>query len=196
MTETANLNLPLMEPAQSQPHAIYNAAMAILDALNFGATMTVIGEQGSPTFVATNISTLVFNGCTVELLAAGIVSVTPSGGQVLLQLNLSDLTTTISAGTSRAYLRSPRAFTITAVRASLLTASSSGVVTVDINKNGATILSTKLTIDANEKTSTTAATPPVISDANIADDDELTFDIDGGGTGAAGLIVSIIGSPA
>jgi hypothetical protein len=52
-------------------------------------------------------------------------------------------------------------------------------------------LSTKLTIDANEKTSTTAATAAVISDSTIADDAEITFDIDTAGTGAKGLIVSM-----
>ena len=43
----------------------------------------------------------------------------------------------------------------------------------------------------SEKTSTTAATAAVISDSAIADDAELTFDIDTAGTGAAGLKVRI-----
>lgn len=113
---------------------------------------------------------------------------------LVLQLALSDLTTALTTGTSNAYVRAPRAFTITAVRASLLTVSSSGTVTVDINVNGSTILSTKLTIDASEKTSVTAATPAVVSSASVSDDDEITFDIDAAGTGAKGLIVTVIGS--
>lgn len=107
------------------------------------------------------------------------------------QLSLSDLTTALTTGTSKAYFRSPFALTLTGIRASLLTASSVGVVTVDMNKNGATILSTKLTIDANQTTSVTAATPPVFSDTSVADDDILTFDIDTAGTGALGLIVAL-----
>ncbi len=97
-------------------------------------------------------------------------------------------TQVITTGTAKKTWRLP-ACTVQEVRASLTTASSSGVVTVDINEGGTTILSTKLTIDANEKTSETAATAAVISDATIADDAEMTIDIDGAGTGAVGLKV-------
>jgi hypothetical protein len=45
-----------------------------------------------------------------------------------------------------------------------------------------------------EKTSTTAATPAVISDSALADDAEITIDIDGAGTGAKGLKVYLIGT--
>ena len=86
----------------------------------------------------------------------------------------------------------PRAIQNLTVRASLLTASTSGAVTVDINKNGSTILSTKLTIDQDEKTSVTAATAAVLTSATAAADDEITIDIDGAGTGAKGLIVTLL----
>ena len=90
----------------------------------------------------------------------------------------------------------PRAVTLTAVRASLTTAQASGTIfTVDINEGGTSILSTKLTIDNTEKTSTTAATPPVISDTALADDAEITIDIDQIGNGSAkGLKVMLIGN--
>ena len=80
----------------------------------------------------------------------------------------SDESTALTTGTAKVTCRAPCAMTVTAVRASLATASSSGVPTVDINEGGTTILSTKLTIDASEKTSTTAATAAVISDTAIA----------------------------
>jgi hypothetical protein len=108
----------------------------------------------------------------------------------------SDETTAITTGTAKATFRMPFALTVTAVRATLTTASSSGTPTIDINDGGTTILSTKLTIDANEKTSTTAATPAVISDTALADDAEITIDVDTAGTGAAGLKVWIIGTRA
>lgn len=108
----------------------------------------------------------------------------------------SDETTAITTGTAKVTFRMPFAMTLTAVRASLTTASTSGVVTVDINEGGSTILSTKLTIDQDEKTSTSAATPAVISDAALADDAEMTIDIDGAGTGATGLKVLLIGTRA
>ncbi len=112
---------------------------------------------------------------------------------VVLTIPVGDLTTAITAGTTKAYLRAPFAFTLEAVRASLLTGSASGDVTIDVNEAGVSVLSTKLSIDATEKTSTTAAVPAVISDANIADDAELEIDIDAAGTTAAGLIVTLIG---
>ena len=124
----------------------------------------------------------------------GVSDSATSSTPVLIGVALSDETTAITTGNAKATIRAPYAFTLTAVRASLNTASSSGIPTVDINEGGSTILSTKLTIDANEKTSTTAATPVVISDSAIADDAELTFDIDVAGTGAKGLVVWLIGT--
>lgn len=113
---------------------------------------------------------------------------------VSFQLAASDLTTALVAGTNVAYFRAPFQFRLTAVRASLLT-SGTGLTTVDINVGGATVLSTKLTIDSTENTSETAATPPVISGDGVIDDDELVaIDIDAVGTGAAGLIVTLIGA--
>lgn len=121
---------------------------------------------------------------------------TGPAADTVIMLAVSDETTAIEAGTGKLSFRMPHAFTLSAVRASLKTASSSGAVTVDINENGATILSTKLTIDQGEKSSTTAATPAVISDANLTDDAEMTVDIDGAGSGATGLKVTLIGVPA
>ena len=111
-------------------------------------------------------------------------------------LACSDLTTALAAGTGKAYFRMPYGFTLTAVKASLMTAQASGsIFTVDINKNGTSVLSTKLTVDNTEKTSATAATPAVISSAAFLADDEVTIDIDQvGDAGAKGLIVELIGN--
>jgi hypothetical protein len=108
----------------------------------------------------------------------------------------SDETTALTAGTAKITFRMPRAVTLTAVRASLTTAQASGTIfTVDINEGGVSILSTKLTIDNTETTSTTAATPSVISDTALADDSEITIDIDQIGNGTAkGLKVMLIGN--
>jgi len=85
--------------------------------------------------------------------------------------------------------------TLLEVRASLSTAQTSGsIFTVDINENGTSILSTKLTIDNTETTSTTAAAQPVISDSAIANDAEMSIDIDQVGDGTAkGLKVYLFG---
>lgn len=108
----------------------------------------------------------------------------------------SDESTAITTGTAKATFRMPFAMTVSSVRATLSTASSSGAVTVDVNDGGTSIFSTTLTIDASEKTSTTAATAAVLSDTALADDAEITIDIDGAGTGAKGLKVALIGTRA
>jgi hypothetical protein len=108
----------------------------------------------------------------------------------------SDETTALTAGTNKVKFRMPYAFTVTEVRASLSTAGTGAqLVTVDINESGTSILSTKITIDATETTSVTAATAPVIADTSLADDAEMTVDIDFIDTGGVskGLKVSIIG---
>lgn len=107
----------------------------------------------------------------------------------------SDETTALTTGLAKVTFRMPYAFTLSAVRASLSTAQTSGsVLTVDINEGVSSILSTKLTIDNTEKTSTTATTPVVISDTALTDDTEITIDIDQVGDGTAkGLKVYLIG---
>jgi hypothetical protein len=114
---------------------------------------------------------------------------------VEIQLACSDETTALTTGASKVTFRMPCAMTVTSVRASLTTAQSSGsTFTVDINEDGTSILSTKLTIDNTEKTSVTAERP-VISDSSLADDAEITVDIDQVGDGTAkGLKITIIGT--
>lgn len=129
-------------------------------------------------------------------LAAGLViSGTEIRATESFVIACSDETTNLTTGTAKVKWRMPYAFTVTAVRASLTVAQTTGsIFTVDINESGTSILSTKLTIDNNELTSTTAATPAVISDADLADDAEMSIDIDQIGTALAkGLKVTIIG---
>ena len=134
------------------------------------------------------------NQYTLAQLADGIQ---PSLSQSFI-VACSDETTALTTGTAKATFRMPYAFTLTAVRASLTTAGTGvNLVTVDINEGGSTILSTKITIDANETTSVSAVTQPVISDASLANDAQMTIDIDqidSGGV-SAGLKVTLIGYP-
>lgn len=134
----------------------------------------------------------------------GELGLTPSGSRATVKARLdsidvtqiacSDESTAITTGGAKATFRVVGAKDLVGVRASLSVAQTSGtVVTVDVNKNGTTVLSTKLTIDNTEKTSTTAATAAVISVASFADDDEVTIDIDLVGDGTAkGLKVSLL----
>lgn len=109
-----------------------------------------------------------------------------------IQIACSDESTAITTGTAKVTFRMPYAFTVTDVRASVNTAPTGSTILIDINEAGTTILSTKLMIDASEKTSTTAATPYVISDASLADDAEITIDFDQVGSTIAGKGVKVI----
>jgi hypothetical protein len=115
---------------------------------------------------------------------------------LIIPIACSDETTALTAGTAKVTFRMPCAMTLTDVRASVTTAPTGGtLLTVDVNESGTTIISTKLTFDASEKTTTTAATPRVISDSSLADDAEITIDIDaiGSTVAGAGLKVYLIG---
>lgn len=111
---------------------------------------------------------------------------------------VSDESTDLTTGTGKVTFRMPYAMTLTDIRASVNTAPTGSTIIVDVNEGGSTILSTKLTIDASEKTSTTAATAAVISDSALADDAEITIDIDQVGSTVAGtgLKVTFIGTRA
>ena len=115
-----------------------------------------------------------------------------------IQLACSDETSALTAGTAKVTFRMPYAMTLTAVRASVTTAPTGSTLVVDINEGGTSILSTKLSIDATEKTSTTAASAAVISDSALANDAEITIDIDqiGSTIAGAGLKVTFIGTRA
>lgn len=137
-------------------------------------------------------------GEAVVLVASGGNWIITSGREAdeVLLVALSDETTTITTGTAKATIRMPYAMYLSEARSNLNTASSSGLPTVDVKEGGTSVFSTLLTIDATEKTSTTAATPAVISDHLLADDAEITFDITVAGTGAKGLKVALIGKRA
>ncbi|MDO8682403.1 MAG: hypothetical protein Q7N50_02845 [Armatimonadota bacterium] len=122
--------------------------------------------------------------------AAGVLGCRAEVIAVALGNEVTPITATAAAVVT---FRMPYAFTVSQVKASLTNASSSGTPTFDINESGTTILSTKLTIDATELTSATAAVPAVISDANLAADAPITIDIDVTGVSAAGAKVYLIG---
>ncbi|MFL4516286.1 hypothetical protein [Stenotrophomonas pavanii] len=86
------------------------------------------------------------------------------------------------------------------IYATLSAAQPSGLpLTIDVNRNGTSILATKLSFDSNERTTATAATPPVLVAGGdvLAKGDEITIDVDQVGTaGARGLRVYLVGQRA
>ena len=136
------------------------------------------------------------NGQRLEAASGEATGLKWAGDPVCIAIAVSDETTAITTGTAKVTFRMPWAMTVTAVRASLSTASTSGNPTFDINEGGTSILGTKLSIDANEKTSITAASAATITDSALADDAEITIDVDAAGTGAKGAKVYLIGTKA
>ncbi len=112
------------------------------------------------------------------------------------QIACSDLTSDLEINPEAAYFRIQQPIRISDVRASVLEASVSGAITIDITVNGVSMFSTKLTIDQDETTSTTAAVPYVATIDTLANDDLIVIKIDAPGAGARGLIVSIQGTVA
>ena len=169
-----------------------------------GSTRTLIADS-TPTFTH-SANLLVLGSANVTAAAGDIIDLVGEGsgvsrmarytlanGKPLIEpaeilIAVGDETTAITTGTNKLTFRMPFAMTLDALpRASLTTASSSGVVQVDINEAGTTIFSTELTVDANETSSETAATPAALSDTSLADNAVITIDIVAAGTNAAGL---------
>ena len=119
------------------------------------------------------------------------------GVEEVIIVALSDETTDLASGTGKATFHMPFAMTLTKVKASCNQAPQGQSIIVDINEASAsgTILSTKLSIDANETTSETAASAAVISDNALADNAIIIFDIDqvGTSTKGTGLKVTLYG---
>jgi hypothetical protein len=165
------------------------------------ASTTVAGKQENATTAEVDTGTAVDRTITPDALNGSSPAIAATNITVLpveIGLACSDETTDLTTGTAKLTFRMPHAMTLTGVRANVNTAPTGSVLTVDINEGGVSVLSTKLTIDATEKTSQTAVTPPVISDSALADDAEITIDIDGVGSTIAGkgLKVWLIGTRA
>jgi hypothetical protein len=135
-------------------------------------------------------------------------AVTPDGlagsvyGTRYIALTVADSNTTPSTGDGQAHVVIPSAFNgydVVSVLGAVTTVSSSGTPTFALRRlrsgSAVDVLSTNVTIDANEYTSGTAATPPVINTSNddLQTGDILLCDLDTVGTGAKGhqLLVGV-----
>ena len=92
-----------------------------------------------------------------------------------------------------AQIRMPFAFELSELpRAFCNTAPTGANLQFDIEEAGSTIFSTKLEIDATEKTSTTATTPCVLSDTTLANDAIISFNCDQIGSTVAGAGIKLV----
>ena len=156
-------------------------------------TYTIYADVGETIILGTFDVVNGSDGATGDTGATGAAGLDGSADIIAC---CSDEVTDLTTGDAKVTFRMPYAMTLTGVRASVTTAPTDATIIVDINEGGVSILSTLLTIDATEKTSTTAAVPVVISDSSIADDAEITIDIDQVGSTIAGtgLKVSFLGA--
>lgn len=91
----------------------------------------------------------------------------------------ADETSNMSTGVAKATFHAPFDAEILEAFVGLTEAQPSGaILTIDLNINGASILSTKITVDNTELTSLTATTPPAFSSTAVVKGDRFSVDID------------------
>jgi titin len=125
----------------------------------------------------------------------------PAGGgssaDPILFYTLSSETASASASDTVPVLRirAPFAFTITNIRASCSVSDGATSTVIDVHGNSdTTILSSKLIVEANEKSSTTSTFPVTVNLPNIADDSEISFYLDSIGSATRGVKIAIYGT--
>lgn len=132
-----------------------------------------------------------------------IVGTISNEDEVTIELDVSEInkyepaiislsgTGEISIGEGVEEIEMPFAGEFTSVGAFVIVSPTGSGIVVDIEKNGTSILSTLITIDAGDTTSRDATNQPVISTASFAEGDIISFNIDqvGASTPGEGLKV-------
>jgi hypothetical protein len=154
------------------------------------------GNYPGPTVAKVNgVAVTVAPATGYQLFATGAAAATWQPPPRLLELKVIDDATVLTTGEGKLIVCIPLALNgcnLTAVAAYVTTVSSSGLPSVglrNVTQAAVEMLSTNITIDANETTSYTAATAPVIDTNNdgVVTGDLIAVDVDAAGTGAKGL---------
>ena len=173
-----------------------NGSASNITMTDVNAQIQFVSDDNSPdNWVGVNLSQItVGTGLTKT---GSVVAIDQTHLKQTIAIACGDEVTATAAATAVVTFHMPYAFTLTGIKAGVTTAPVGSVLTVDLNEAGSTCLTTKLTIDAGEKTSGTAATAAVIGGAGpaLADNALMTIDVDGvgSGTAGAGLKVYLIG---
>ena len=139
------------------------------------------------------------NATTIASGSVDIGMVSVAAKTESISIALGDESTVLAAASTSVPVVSfhmPYAFTLTNVKVGCTAAGTgAALLTVDVHEAGTTVLSTKVTVDASEKTSGTAATAMVISDSALAVDSliEIFVDLVDSNNLAAGVKVYLIG---
>lgn len=107
--------------------------------------------------------------------------------QETIIIYLSPIGTNATVGTGRARIDPlPWGFTISSIVLTVTTAPTGSAMIVDLNDDGVSMFSTRISIDAGETSSATAAAPYMLASSTIASGSILTVDIDQVGATVAG----------
>ena len=143
---------------------------------------------------ATNGFVLTSNSAVADGIEWAVIPIATAQTQSFITA-CSDETSDLTTGVKSTW-RTPYAFTVSSVRASLTTAATGAALSVDILQNGVSILATRITIDVSTTTSIAAAVQPVLTTSALTNDSIITIDVIqvGSTIAGAGLKVAIIGS--
>ena len=170
------------------------------DALTIGgaavlaqATASAVGAVELATTAEINTSTDASRVITPDAFAAS------NYGIRYVALSVGDPSTAMTTGNNKAKFHVPAGLNgmdLVEVHAEVSTAPAGSTADIQLSRNGsADMLSTKLTIDASETGSDTAATAAVIngSNDNVSTNDTIQIDIDqiGSSTAGSGLVVTM-----
>jgi hypothetical protein len=192
-----NFNLAL-ETNGSPRITILNSGNVGISTNTPNERLTVNGNISASGFLYGNGSNL--TGITTSTIDSGVRSLTGNYNSVFSTVSAnsarwvledfivacSDESTNLTTTTSAVTFRVPFAMFLNSVRASVNVAPVGSTIIVDVRQSGTSIFSTLLSIDANEETSTTAATPAVISNPNLTDDSKVVVSINQVGSTTAG----------
>lgn len=166
------------------------------------AQLTVIGNtSGTNTGdVAMATNSEVTTGTSTTKTVAPSTLAHSDYGKRIVEIQVTDPNgAALTTGDGKANFTVPlelNGYNLVGIAASVTTVSSSGLPTLQLANvtDGVDMLSTKVSIDASEFTSYTAATPAVIDTTkdDVATGDNLRIDADVAGTGAKGLSVILI----
>jgi len=173
-------------------------------AFTLKATLTAKGSIYAASAVDTPAELAVgTNGYVVSALSTettGLVWATPNNLiKRIVEWQVQIPSEALVAGDDQARMFIPSdlsGWNLTDVDACVNTASTSGLPSIALYNvtDSVDMLTTNVTIDANEKTSYTAATPAVIDATHddVATGDELRCDLDADGTGTKGLVMILV----
>ena len=202
--ETATMtNKTLTSPILTTP-ALGTPASGVLTNCTGTAASLTAGNATLASTVTTNANltgdvTSSGNATTIASGSVDIGMVSVAAKTESMSIALGDESTVLAAASTSVPVVSfhmPYAFTLTNVKVGCTAAGTgAALLTVDVHEAGTTVLSTKVTVDASEKTSGTAATAMVISDSALAEDSliEIFVDLVDSNNLAAGVKVYLIG---